>query len=112
MQSWQCVKSLEVLALIVQRENQYLPTCIIDDGLPLESIHHINKDIECLVLSFTSMGGLLILKNYDIKLWYDEQILEHNFLPFPSFINNNSGYLNIAVSDDQHFISIRSGSVS
>lgn len=112
LQSWQCLKSLQVLAFIIQRGNQCLPTTNVEDGLPLEGVNYIYSSGECLVLSYTSMGGVLTLENYELKLWYDEDVLENNFHPFPPFINSSHGLINIAISDDQQYVSIRSGGVS
>lgn len=118
MHSWQCLKSLQVPANVIKEGEQCLPTSSFSDTLPLIAIKYIDCNAECLVLSYyhaysASKGGLLTLEDYDLKLWYDETLLKNNFQTFPSFIGDhlNDTY-DIAVSDDQQFISIRSYYVS
>ena len=111
LKSWKCLKSLQVPALIVPTGKQFLPTNNIDDGLPIESVTYVNSSVESLVLSYHCKSGLLMLENYDLKSWYDEDILQNNFRHFPSFITSLDGP-NIAVSDDQQFLSMRSDDVS
>lgn len=109
LQLRQCVKSLVVPAFIVEEEKQYLPTMDIDHGLPLTAINYINSNVECLILSYGThygrwKGGLLLLENYDLKLWEDGNKLQNNFHPFPSFIVT---IYDLNVSNDQQLISIK-----
>lgn len=111
MQSWVHQKSFQVPAFILAEGNQCLPTTNVRDGLPLSSVSYIYSDVECLLLRYSSQysknkGGLLMLENYDLKARYGKDLLQHNFHPFPSFISNLGGYIDISVSDDQQFISI------
>ena len=88
----------------------------------LQYVNYINANVECLVLSYATktaaeggcMGGLLMLENYDLKLWNSKNIQKH-YRPFPSFIyapHGSYSYLIIAISDDQKFIFIACDRVS
>ena len=109
LESWQCVKSLQVPAYIIKAGKQFLPAIDNSDFIGLSSVHHINSDIECLILDYDGKGGLLTLENYDLQLWYDQDKLKKNFFPFPSLkiIEDLFSVADIAVSDNQQFIAIR-----
>ena len=106
---WQCLKSLEVPAYINNDQKRYIPITNINNGLILDSVRYIKSNSECLVLSYEnllgleSIGGLLMFKNYELKLWYDEDMLQNNFHPFPSFMNSLH---DLTTLDDQQFISM------
>lgn len=90
----------------MKRGKQFLTTTNIDNGLSLASVHYVNSNAEYLILNYERKGGLLMLENYDLKLWDDIHTLENNFHPFPLFINSNHYDIDIAVSNDQQFVSI------
>ena len=108
--NWQlseCLKSILVPAYIVKRENQYLPTMNIDEGSHLSSVLYINSNDECLVLNYheKSLCGLLMLKNYNLKLWYGESAVQNNIHPFPSFLDPIE---DVSISSNQQLIAVKS----
>lgn len=109
LQSWQDPKSLSVPAYITRKENRYWPTNNIDEGRPLYSVSYINTSDQCLILNYDKgLHGLLILKNYDSKLWDIDNGLKNNLFPFPSFL----GDINVNISSNQQLISSSLGTVS
>ena len=109
--NWQlseCLKSVLLPSFIVKRENQYLPTMNIDEGSPLSSVFYINSNDECLVLNYgKSLRGLLMLKNYNLKLWYGESVVQNNMHPFPSFLDRIK---DVSISSNQQLIAVNSNS--
>ena len=109
LQSWQCLKSLSVPTLLVQRENQNFSSFHDHKSFRLFAIKYIKSDVESLVLSYGCKGGLLMLKNYDLRLWYNENNFKKNFHLFPSFINDLD---DLNVSSNQQLISVKCDQVS
>lgn len=114
-QTWDFVsggwlKVLGVPAVIFEKGNGFFPTENVAEGIELTSVNYISGDKECVLLNYGNKGGLITLENYDWKVQNNQNKLEDNFYPFPSFIDSYYGP-KIAVSDDQQFISITSGDV-
>ena len=110
LQSWHCLKSFSVPAYIIQRGNQYFPSINFDEKHQLSAVSYINSNEECLVLNYDrSLYCLLMLKNYELKLWNDENVFKNKLHSFPSFL----GRINTSsISSNQQLITCSSGYVS